>query len=115
MAQMEKSLTIKCMVCGDPAPWIYKNKVPLCSKHYHERHNGTIFIIEIRKGLNMNRVLEKAFLEDYTGQMAMVPVLEMKRHLGFKRIDSVAIIYVQKPMFEELINSLYHDEPKKIG
>lgn len=102
----------KCSVCGEPAPWLFAGKVPLYTSHFDERNTGSVFIIEIKKGRNMARILNDARIDDYTGDVAKIPQAELGRTLGFSSLEKTAIIYIQKPMFQEFINSIYHDQPK---
>ncbi len=102
-------MTGTCIVCGKPAPWLFKAKVPLCSEHYHERRNGLIFIVEVKNKTDMLKLLESYCPESFTGKLAKVPREQLERMLGFSSMENNAIVFIEKKNFNTIINSIYHD------
>jgi len=100
-----------CQICGEPAPWIFAAKVPLCSKHYHIRKQGKIFIVEIKENTDLLSFLNKPVIAQHTGKMAIVPEGQIINKLTFLSTKEMAVIYSRVSDFDEIMNSIiYKDE-----
>jgi len=101
-----------CSICKKPAPWLFKAQVPFCSKHYHQRKSGWLFVVEVKEGTDESTFINRPNFKDRTGRWATVPEKDMARQLDSPSLLEAGVLYIFEQHFESAIYGIYHDQPK---